>query len=464
MKKLTRLLAGVLCLAMLTTAAGCNKEKHTSPDSSATETADVSAEVSQETGETALTIDPNTIYWVADYDLNPAAGQEQSTALAMFEKQYNAKVEWIPATAENKYDILMQRVNTSEPVDMFPFDINTMPDGVSRELFDPLDDYMDLNDSVWDGVRDAIDMFAYAGKHYVVPYSVSDPLVLTYSRKLCKENGFDDPYTLYQQGKWDWNTMMDMMKQFADKESGNYGIAGWFASGLLHSSGQAVIGFDGNQFTNNIEHAEIGAAEGVLADIAKQGLYDATWYNHYPTSNKVLFYSMGDWALGASNAKNPDADIMVVPFPKSPNISEYYYSGGYNAKMLAADSEKGALVASYILCERMAAVNEEYQKTAKQEALTPVKNSLGETVGVVTEEQYDAIQQYQDSAKPLYEFGLGMGGMMYTNGAYTYETRGIMNNIFDGLLLYPDTGDTWEDLRDTLSPLIDMELDEYNLQ
>ena len=190
MKKLARLLAGVLCFSMLITAAGC-KDKHQDTSSSTPDSESLSDSTAEVTVETEAVIDPNTIYWVADYDLNPAPGQERSTALALFEQQYNAKVEWVQANAENKYDILMQRVNSSEPVDMFPFDLNTMPDGVSRELFDPLDDYLDLKDPIWDDMRGAIDMFAYSGKHYIVPYSVSDPLLITYSRKLCKENGLD---------------------------------------------------------------------------------------------------------------------------------------------------------------------------------------------------------------------------------------------------------------------------------
>jgi multiple sugar transport system substrate-binding protein len=174
---------------------------------------------------------------------------------------------------------------------------------------------------------------------------------------------------------------------------------------------------------------------------------------------------MGEWSLAASNAKNPDADIMTVPFPMSPRVGKQYYCGNYDCKMLACDSKKGSLVASYLLCERTAATKDEYRQSAKAQALAETKNILGETTGFVTEEQYDAIQAYKEMALPIYEFGLGMGGVtMYTHGMYTYETRGVMNNILDGLLTYPDTGDTWETLSSSLSPLIDQELGEYNLQ
>ena len=465
MKKLVRALAGVLAMSLLTAAVGCSKDNTDNDSQSAeTETAPVS-ENEQPGDENASSADPDAIYWLADHDLNPAAGSERSTALSLFEEQYHGKVIWIPCTADNCYDVLAQRLYSGDPVDMVPFKNNAMPDGVSRELFDPLDDYMDLTDSVWDGMRDAIDMFVYDGKHYIIPYSVSDPTVLIYSRKLCKENGLEDPYSLWQQGSWNWDKWMGMMEQFRSADAEHYGIAGWFEQALLHSTGNSVVAFNGTEFINNIEADGLASAEELLSDIAAKGLYDKTWYNYYPTDGNVLFYAMGDWALAQSNAKNPDADIMVVPFPNAPGVSEQYYAGTYDAKLLASDSKKGSLVASYILCERMAASKDEYTQAARAQALAETKNVLGESEGCQTAEQYDAIAQYKQTAKPIYEFGIGMGGItMYTHGMYTYETRGVMNNIQDGLLIYPDTGDTWEILRDSLSPLIDQELGEYNLQ
>ena len=464
MKKLLRALTGVLALSLLASFAGCSKEK-TNPDSQDPDPDTTTAAESTAPADESASGDPDTIYWLADYDLNPAANSERSMALSLFEEQYHGKIVWVPCNADNCYDTLAQCLNSGDPVDMVPFKVDAMPDGISRELFSPLDEYLDLNDSIWDGMREAIDMFAYDGKHYAVPYSVSDPLVLTYSRKACSENGLEDPYTLYTQGKWTWDTMLEMMQTFASKDADRYGIAGWFEQGLLHSTGQSVIAFDGTQFINNIDNAEIAEAEDLLSDIAARGLYDKTWYNHYPTGGNVLFYAMGDWSLAASNAKNPDADLMAVPFPMSPRVGKQYYSGNYDIKMLACDSQKGSLVASYILCERTAASKDEYRQSAKERSLAATKNILGETTGFVTEEQYDAIEQYKQSALPIYEFGLGMGGMtMYTHGMYTYETRGVMNNILDGLLTYPDTGDTWETLSSSLSPLIDQELGEYNLQ
>ena len=56
----------------------------------------------------------------------------------------------------------------------------------------------------------------------------------------------------------------------------------------------------------------------------------------------------------------------------------------------------------------------------------------------------------------------GMGKTMYGDGEYTYETRGVMNNLMDALLSYPDSVDSWAVLRDNWSSTIDAELEKFN--
>ena len=51
---------------------------------------------------------------------------------------------------------------------------------------------------------------------------------------------------------------------------------------------------------------------------------------------------------------------------------------------------------------------------------------------------------------------------MYGDGEYTYETRGIMNNLMDALLSYPDSVDSWAVLRANWSAAIDDVLKTYN--
>ena len=463
MKKLSRILAGLLSMTMLLAATACS-ENQTAETSSHYKSEDDVA-VSQAEVEEQIDLGGEAIYWLADYDLNPQNNQDRSVALTLFEDQFNGKIEWISCTSDTKFDTLTNRILGGDPVDMFPYEWDAIPNGVSKDQYQPLDDYIDLDAEIWDGMRDAIDMYEYNGKHYVVPYAISDPLLITYSRKLCEENGLDDPYELYEDGEWDWDSFMEMMKQFVangDGSSERYGICGWFGQAMVQSTGKTIVNFDGKQFTNNISDPEIEKAENLMAEMHSLNLYDPNWYGNFPDTGNILFYGMGDWALGASNAKNPDADIMVVPFPKSPDADEYYLCGNYAARMLVKNSTKGEAVATYIMCERLAATQEDYLAAAKEKALIPNTSASGVVLSYVTEEQYDAIQSYKADTTTVFDFGYGMGSTMYGDGEYTYETRGIMNNLMDALLTYPDSVDSWAVLRDNWSAAIDDVLKTYN--
>jgi multiple sugar transport system substrate-binding protein len=51
---------------------------------------------------------------------------------------------------------------------------------------------------------------------------------------------------------------------------------------------------------------------------------------------------------------------------------------------------------------------------------------------------------------------------MYGNGYYTFETRGVMDNLTSVLLESGSPYSNWGELRDRLSPVIDEELAKYS--
>ena len=412
-----------MSVMLVATALGCSKEEsqdnnsilETQEDNTIIET------VATEDNNNYIEVSPTgqEIYWLADYDINPLNSQDRSVALALFEDQYGGKINWIWCDANSKYDVLTSRIQSGEPVDMVAFDEFSFSQGIMQDLFQPLDNYLDLNDSIWNDMQDAINSFAYQNQHYVVPYAVSNPLLLIYSRNLCQENNLDDPYELYQSGNWTWDSFLTMMNDFVANGSDRYGVCGFVGKGILQSTGKKIIDFDGNNFENNLYDPAIISAENFLEEIGSANLYNANWYSNYPSANNILFYAMQDWALDKSNAVNPDGDYMAVPFPKNSDTENYYLSGNYEAKMLVKNSDKGDAVATYIYCERLAQTQEAYQEIAKQQALQQEISQVGAVLSYRTEEQYDAILSYQQNLKNIFDFGYG------------YD---VMNDITDGVL------------------------------
>ena len=454
MKKMKRLLAALAALTMAFAVTACGGESSEGRTKSAD---DVSIATDNLDKDSDPDISGQTIYWMATYDLNPTGNADRSVALSLFEDVYG----------DTKFDDLANRINSGDQVDMFPYEWDAVPNGVTKGMYDPLDDYIDLSDSLWDDVRDYSEMFKYNGHYYVVPYSTSDPLAITYSRTMIEEEGLKDPYELYQKGEWNWDNFMSMMKQFVangDDGEDRYGCCGWFGQAIVQSTGDTVIHYDGTEFTNNIMSAQIERAELLQEEIYKLGLYDGTWYGYFPTEGNILFYGMAPWHLADSNAKNPDGDLFIVPFPKDPESDEYYLNMNYGAVMLVKNSQMGDAVATYIKCERLAATQEEYKSAAKEKALIQQTNAQGKVTGFITEEQYDFMQTWYDPAniKTVFDFGYGMGSLMYTE-TYDYNTRGVMNNVADGLLIhYEGTPDTWAEIRSQWSSVVDTVVSEYN--
>ncbi len=461
-----RLLAALTAAAaVLTAATSCSSKKKDSGD-----TQPVTAEKSSETADTTFSGDPAEpssdmeITWLADYDLNPQGGDQRSAALALFEDAYGGRINWVRTSANDKFSTLSAMLDSGETVDMFPFDGGVFPGGVMSGQFAPLDSYfgdMGVDEGLWSDVSSLMDMFAYNGQHYVIPYSISEPVLLTYSRKLMKSEGIDDPRTLWQEGKWDWDAMKSMIEKFRSNnpDAYRYGINGWFGQAAISSTGRAVVSYDGNTLKNCMYDPDIARAEAMINGICANGWVSTLWRDTFPADLNTLFYASGSWSLGISNAANPESDLMIVPFPKDPEADKNYISCNFNARMLTRDSQKGKAVATYLKCERLAASDENMKKAAKEQALIQVKNASGTYRSFITEEQYDALQEYTDLSKvsPVYDFGNGMDTAMTGYGNYTPDSRGVMYRITDS----QQTKD-WEALKSALSPVIDGEIAKYS--
>lgn len=476
MNKLKRTLAAVMAIAaMALTVTSCGDKSDSTAESSeelATKASEENTLPSADEEEIKggdVDLAGTTIVWLSDYDLNPQGMADRSNALALFEDVYGCTIKYEQTTSEEKFNKLGTMIISGDEVDMFPYEWNAIPNGVMNNQYDPLDPYFDVlgmdDDDLWGDMEDVIDTFEYNGSHYVIPYCISDPLLITYSRTMMQAEGLEDPYELYQDGEWDWDSFMSMMQTFvANAPAGQtrYGINGWFGQALIQSTGHTIINYDGTTFENNIQDPQIEKAELLLQDIASNQLYDPSWMGNFPDNQSTLFYAMADWTLGASNAKNPDLDLMIVPFPKDPAADDYYLCCNYGARMLVKNSKKGEAVAAYIRCERLAATQDEYQDIAKQKALIEQKTASGIVTSFITEEQYDALVTYRDPSVivPMFDFGYGMGSRMYGDGEYTYETRGVMNNLTEALL--NGEVDSWAALRDAWTGVINEEIAVYN--
>ncbi len=465
MNKLKKFQAGLTAALFIFTAVSCSSSKKVSSSEQQTTTAEAVTQPTEQPTEkefhAAETNEKMTLTWLGDYDLNPYGDEKKSTALSLFEDVYGGKINYHNSYANERFTILEMLLDSGETVDMFQYNTEILPYGINKGWFEPLDAYYEqlgMNDGLWDDMTEIIDSLEYNGGHYVIPYSLSEPFLLTYSRKTIQAEGLEDPYTLYKSGEWTWDKFVNMMETFVSNAPAGvyrYGINGEFGEAALTSTGHSVVNNENGRLVNNIDDEQIGKAEELIQQITQKGLYRNNWIGHYAGDGSILFFAMDDWSLYDSNLACPELDLMVVPFPKPANSDKYYNQCQYNARMLVKNSQKGEAVATYIKCERLAATDEKCRESAKNMAL--VSKADG---GFITSEQYDAIQEYltPSSVFPKFDFAYGMGGGMY---GVDSSNNGAPMNVLTTAMLYGTYG-SWDSLRDAYRDVISGQIDKYN--
>lgn len=461
-KKLT---AGILALSLTASLTACGGSSDSgSATTGDTTTADVTTTAATEwTGDDIevdaldetldVDISGKTLKWLGIYDLNPTNDSpERSPELALFEDTYGAKIEYMPTTSDKRFDDLATSILGGTSPDIFAYEWRTFPYDISKGQYQAIDSLVNWDDPKWADVKDTADSFIWKGEHYIAPlgYSFNDTQVLMYNKTTMADNGFEDPYELYLNGEWDWNTFVDMMKTYVesnDSGSERYGIGGWWANAFVYTSGETMVTYDGTKFGNNLRSQKIEKAQGVLEDIFKNNLIKRGWIGGESAfvDDSILFYSMGTWAYNAAAKSCPDDVIQIVPFPKDPDSDKYYVSNKVFAYMWVKGSENADCVKAWFDCNRTVNYDEKYVEATKEKFL---KNNDG-----WTSEMYDIAMNFYDPDKfvQAYDYGYGLS---------TYMSDTLMTVLYEGIA--NEQFEDWVQAREEYYSIVDEEIKVYN--
>ena len=461
-KKLT---AGILALSLTASLTACGGSSDSgSATTGDTTTADVTTTAATEwTGDDIevdaldetldVDISGKTLKWLGIYDLNPTNDSpERSPELALFEDTYGAKIEYMPTTSDKRFDDLATSILGGTSPDIFAYEWRTFPYDISKGQYQAIDSLVNWDDPKWADVKDTADSFIWKGEHYIAPlgYSFNDTQVLMYNKTTMADNGFEDPYELYLNGEWDWNTFVDMMKTYVesnDSGSERYGIGGWWANAFVYTSGETMVTYDGTKFGNNLRSQKIERAQGVLEDIFKNNLIKRGWIGGESAfvDDSILFYSMGTWAYNAAAKSCPDDVIQIVPFPKDPDSDKYYVSNKVFAYMWVKGSENADCVKAWFDCNRTVNYDEKYVEATKEKIL---KNNDG-----WTSEMYDIAMNFYDPDQfvQAYDYGYGLS---------TYMSDTLMTVLYEGIA--NEQFEDWVQAREEYYSIVDEEIKVYN--
>ncbi len=375
-----KIFAGLMALSMMAglTACGNNdgSSDATSEETTTTTTAKTVAVNTEELKEDEaaaledtmsqlqdVELENKTIKWLAHYDLNPSSnGASKSVGLEMFEKKYGGEIQYYPTTWENRFNDLSTYVLGGEGIDFFPGDDTAnFPKGIVSGMFQPVDDYIDMNSAIWQNTKDAMELLNFGGKHYEFITTVTAEAVVIYNKATIEANGLDDPWDLYEAGEWNWDTFKQMLLDFVDEDSDQWGLDGfWAEKALFLSAGvPSVQSVDGN-LVCNINDATVEKAMNYQFDLYTNGLVfprEQFAWSEQPSfmgEGRQLFYICGAWTVQAapetwSTAIDPE-DLGLAPVP-SPADSDPWQGATLGGYALCKGAQNPAGVALFAECQ-----------------------------------------------------------------------------------------------------------------
>ena len=403
MKNFKKTLAGIsaLTLTLSMTACGGDSSSNGGSDSSAEETttattttaatvelntatlAEEDAATLEEVADKELRdveLENKTIKWLAHYDINPstAKGDSEAVNISLFKNKYGGEIQWYPTTWNTLYSDLSTYVLGGEGIDFFPCETSALPKGVVSGMFQPVDDYIDLNSPLWQDVSEAMEIYNFNGKHYELVNSVTAENIVIYNKQTISEQGLDDPWELYQAGEWNWDSFEKMLEQFVDPDADQVGLDGyWNEKALLLSAGvPSVEAVDGHLVTN-LNDPTIEKAMNWMYGLYNKGLvmdmslYDWSEQPQFMGEGKELFYIIGAWAVQSNpdtwNTKIPVENLGLAPVP-SPEGSDPYQAATLDGWVICKGAANPEGVALFSECTRLANTSDDAIAIADKKA------------------------------------------------------------------------------------------------
>lgn len=403
MKNFKKTLAGIsaLTLTLSMTACGGDSSSNGGSDSSADETTTVTtttaatvelntATLAEEDAATLeevadkelkdVELENKTIKWLAHYDINPstAKGDSEAVNISLFKSKYGGEIQWYPTTWNTRYSDLSTYVLGGEGIDFFPCDTAALPKGVVSGMFQPVDDYIDLNSPLWQDVSEAMEIYNFNGKHYELVNAVTAENIVIYNKQTISEQGLDDPWELYQAGEWNWDSFEKMLEQFVDPDADQVGLDGyWNEKALLLSAGvPSVEAVDGHLVTN-LNDPTIEKAMNWMYGLYNKGLvmdmslYDWSEQPQFMGEGKELFYIIGAWAVQSNpdtwNTKIPVENLGLAPVP-SPEGSDPYQAATLDGWVICKGAANPEGVALFSECTRLANTSDDAIAIADKKA------------------------------------------------------------------------------------------------
>ncbi len=419
--------------------------------------------------------------------------ETQPDIAEIFATRYGGTIETeLTSSGSAYFERLSVLIQSGDSPDVVRYDWMAIPHGASKNLFTPLDGWLDMNSPLWSDEKDVIETFTYGGKHYYFPSDTDLHFMLNYNRAIIEDSGVEDPLTLYKAGDWTWDSFERICKDWASQGEDYTAYTGgsWASMLFIHTTGTSLIESKDNQLINNIKNPNVQRTMDWIENMKKQGFIGDGFVDPGAAfmDGKLLFLGMGPtWTYGAAQEtlwkSGIESDMIVLPFPRDPSADKYYTSVDTYGFLVPAGAPNIQGGIDWILCGRLAATdpdllqkdretkldtspayfdkcasckysfvqNNTQNLTVCPECDTPRKERYKLTY---TAEMYDLLREYKDPDK--FEFVFDFAGFFSDelNSIFT----GDETTLLDGPMY---SGASYTQLRETIYNSVESYLEPY---
>ena len=457
MKNTKKVLSGVLAMAMVASLAACSDDNNN--DAVVTTTTAATVEVNtagfseeemaiitsilDELPDTEL--ENKTVKWLGNYHHYPdGLGASKSIALELFEQKYDGVIEeYYIEDFQQLSQKLSDYLMSDEGIDFFVFDESNLPAGISSGKFVPVDDYVDWTLPAWQYVKQGMEMFEFGGKHFMFVTGLESRVQCWYNKKTIEDNGYDDPWELWEAGNWNWDTFKEMLIDFSDPDNDMIGLDNWFYSAALYMScGVTGVSSKDGHLVNNLKDPTLAKAMDFGYELYQNGCiidwnkYEWTTQLQKMGDGSELFDITGYWQFTMApelwEARIDPEYLDVVPVP-SPAGSETFAQATPTGFQLCKGTRNPEGVALYSLCNIAAAMDKDAEAISDRQA----RDDYG-----WTQDTIDHLKVVHENARlhPVYEIASGVSSQVA--GYVTADSNQGVRAPFAG---YP-----WSEQLDTI--------------
>ncbi|MBO5265962.1 MAG: extracellular solute-binding protein [Ruminiclostridium sp.] len=292
------------------------------------------------------------------YDI--AADQPEITTI--FAERYGGTIETEITTSMGYFEKLGTLIAAGLSPDLVRYDWAAYPDGVSKNIYTPLDEWLDIESPLWSDMAPVIESFSYQGKHYYFPQNTQANFAIIYNRALIEEENLPDPMDLYFAGEWDWNAFEDILYKWSQKGEDYIGFTGgsWSSLMFINTTGTQVIEVTDDDIVNNLRNQDLNRCMEWLEGLRRQGLLGKGYIHPGDAfkDGKLLFMGqLFTWGLESAQESlfknNIEGEMVAVPFPRDPQADKHYIAGDTLGFMVPAGAQNIQGGVQWILSSRI---------------------------------------------------------------------------------------------------------------